>query len=47
MVRQMLYAVLSLVGGVIGFQGHAVVTHAIGRVLAKARITVTGNFAVP
>lgn len=43
----MLYAVLSLVGRVIGFQGHAVVTHAIQRVCAKARVAATGNLTVP
>ena len=42
----MLYAVLSLVGRVIRLQGHAVVAHAIGGVLAEARVTGTGDLSV-
>jgi hypothetical protein len=46
MVREVFNSVLCVIGGVIRFQRHAIITHSFGTVFAKLRIPLTRNLPI-
>lgn len=46
MEREMFDVVFGVVGGIVGFEGHAVVAHSVGSVFAELGITTARDLAI-